>query len=160
MLLSTAIILVTAAALLDGLTAPNGLTDAALTLLLGVLTLLVGTVSGYLARVQHADTPDHRAPVGTMLTICLGIVMVIITAVVLWDAIFNPRSRISANTVSLLTAVLGGGIGSAAAYLGLPQIVERVPGAPVTRYVEVDPEADPGPDPDPPPPAPDPPAES
>lgn len=135
MLLGTAIILITCGTMADALSSPTGLTDASLTLLLGVLTLLVGTVSGYLARIQHTSG-DSRAPVGTILTVALGTVMVLITGTVLWNALTDPRSRISANTVSLLTALLGGGIGAAASYLGLPKIVEGVPNAPVaTTYV-------------------------
>jgi hypothetical protein len=132
-LLGTSIILITCAAMFDGLRAPKGLTDPALTLLLGVLTLLVGLVSGYLARVHDNPPGDNRAPVGTIMTAALGTSMVIITSVVLWDAIAHPESRISANTVSLLTAILGGGIGATASYLGLPRVEMPRP-APGTVY--------------------------
>jgi hypothetical protein len=125
-LLGIAINLITLAAMIDALGAPNGLTDGTLTLLIGVLTLLVGTVSGYLARTHHNPSPDNRAPVGTILTVSLGTTMVIITTSVVLLAIFDPVNRINANTVSLLTAVLGGGIGATASYLGLPRTTEEV----------------------------------
>lgn len=154
-LLGTAIVLITVAAMVDGLRSPLGLTDAALTLLIGVLTLLVGTVSGYLARVQDAPDLDNRSPVGTILTMALGATMVIITAAVLFDVVVSDQARITANVVSLLTAVLGGGIGATASYLGLPRVAEGVPSSPI--ILQGDSAQDPPPeDPDPaaaPPPA-------
>lgn len=126
-LLGFAIILITFATMIDSLNAPGGLSNAGLTLLLGVLTLLVGTVSGFLARVQDSHGYDTRAAVGTILTGTLGVTMIVISAATLYEAFIQPDSRINANVVSLLTAVIGGGIGATSAYLGIPRATQPEP---------------------------------
>lgn len=121
-LLGTAVILMVVAAMANGIRASEGLSDGISQLLIGVLTLLVGTVSGYLARRQdQAEDDTNRAPVGTILTAALGTTMVMITGFSAWDAIFAPDPGVSSNMATLQSAVLGGGIGAASAYLGLPR---------------------------------------
>lgn len=123
-----ATIFLVSSAMIGAMRHRTGLGEEATQLLLGVLSLLVGTVSGYLARRQDRGLEDDaRTPVGVLLTFALGLSLVIITGVSLWDAIFSPTPAMSTNLGALLSAVLGGSIGAAAAYLGLPGHQDPLP---------------------------------
>lgn len=100
----------------------EGLSETANELLLAVTSLIIGAVSGYLARRVGDDPEDEiKSYVGFALTSILGIIILIFGIGFIWSAIFLDAERdiLQANALNLLTVVLGGSIGALSAYLGL-----------------------------------------
>lgn len=114
-------ILIVIAVGLDAIRNPEGLTETANELLLAVVSLIIGAVSGYLSR-RVGDDPDDeiKSYVGLALATILGIIIAIFGIGMLANAIWNlPGAILQTNALNLLTVVLGGSVGALSAYLGL-----------------------------------------
>ena len=115
-------------------TGSEGVGEQATQLMLGITTLLVGAVSGFLARKTLDD------PVGWMLTVTLGVIVLTLCGFVLIDAVFSSGPGLSDNMSNVLASLFGGVVGAVVAYLSPPTDTgrrESDPGAP-----EGDPGAD------------------
>lgn len=113
-------IAITAAIGINSYRNEEGLSETGNQLLLAVVSLIIGAVSGYLSRKVDEDPEDEiKSFVGTALAIVLGIVIVIAGVGLLWASFTRSDSILQANSLNLLTVILGGTVGALAAYLGL-----------------------------------------